>query len=129
MPSTNKRQRKSDEGAETSKAPPKAVTPIRAAEAVIDAFVESLREEVRPSLTRKAKTFLKDYVKSHTKTETTYRIQDDPDFIPRSARFNFAIKSDKSTSELEDFQQLADETDEIVNKKKKKLRNKILKSL
>ena len=129
MPYANKRQRQSDEGNETSKAPPKAETPIRAAEAVIDTFVESLREEVRQNLTKKAKTFLKDYVTSHTKTETSYRIQDDPDFIPRSARFNFSIKSDKSTSELEEFQDLADETDEIVQETKMKLRAKIIKSL
>ena len=129
MSSANKRQRQSGDDNPTSTTPPKPKTPIRAGEAAIDTFVESLREEVRPILAKTAKSYLRDLITGHSKMETFSRIKNDPDFIPRSARINFEIKSNKETSELDALQALKDETDVIVKETREKLRKKIIKSL
>ena len=129
MPRDNKRQRQSGESEKTSPAPSKPVTPLRTGEMAIDAFVESLRKEAQPPLAKSSKSYLRDFSTVRSKFETYKKMKDDETFIPRSARINFAIKSDSKTSELETFKALQDETNEIVKETKEKLRNKIIKSM
>ena len=95
----------------------------------IDAFVESLRKEAQLPLAKTSKSYLRDFAVIKSKLEIYGKITADEDFIPRSARLSFSIKSDKNTSELETFKALKEETDVIVNETKKKLRKKILESL
>ena len=125
----NKRQRQSDDAPPTNVAPPKSVTPLRAGEAVIDNFAVSLREEAKVFLIPKSKAYLREVATTYGKTETFQRMQGDPTFIPRSARISFTIRSNRTTSELDDFQTLKEETDVIVEETKKKLRDNIIKSL
>ena len=129
MPRDNKRQRQSGESEKTSPAPSKPVTPLRTGEMAIDAFLESLRKEAQPTLAKSSKSYLRDFSTLKSKFDTYNKMKDDETFIPRSARINFAIKSDSKTSELETFKTLQDETTVIVNETKKKLRKKIIKSM
>ena len=102
---------------------------MRAGEMAIDAFVESLRKEAQLPLAKSSKSYLRDFAAIKSKLETYSKINDDEDFIPRSARLSFTIKSDKDTSDLETFKALKEETDVIVTETKKKLRKKILDSM
>ena len=120
---------RSGDDATTSKAASKPKTPTRAGEEAIDTFVESLRDEVKPILLKTAKAYLRDAITGYNKMDTYTRMNDDAEFIPRSARINFTIQSNKLTSELESFQDVKDETEEIVKETRLKLRSKILKSL
>ena len=129
MPRDNKRQRQSGESEKTSPAPSTPATPMRAGEVAIDAFVESLRKEAQLPLAKSSKSYLRDFAAIKSKLETYGKINNDEDFIPRSARLSFSIKSDKDTSELETFKALKEETDVIVSETKKKLRKKILDSM
>ena len=117
----NKRRRQNNDKDETSPAPPKRETPTSIAGAAIDTFVESLREEVRPTFQRKAKAYLAKLATAAAKFATRQRMMDDESFIPRSARINFSVKTNKSTAETDEFKQLSEQTDELVAQMKRDL--------
>ena len=125
----NKRQRKQSDKAQTSQPPSKAPTPTRIAETAISTFVESLREEVQPALTRKAKAYLTEFIAASNKAATYNRMKGDRSFIPRSARIQFEVKSNKTTSELDEFQDIVEKTKVVVSDTQTKFREMILNSL
>ena len=129
MPRDNKRQRQTGDGEKTSPAPSKPATPLRAGEMAIDAFLESLREEAKLPLAKSSKSHLRDLCTLHSKIDTLGKMTDDEDFIPRSARLKFSIKSDSKTSALDEFKALKEQTDLIVQETKTKLREKIVDTL
>ena len=95
----------------------------------IDAFLESLREEAKLPLAKSSKSYLRNLCALHGKVSTLNKMNEDKDFIPRSARLKFSIKSDTKTSALEEFKALKEETDLIVQETKTKLREKIVDTL
>ena len=125
----NKRQRKQSDTAQTSQPPSKAPTPTRIAETAISTYAESLREEVQPALTRKAKAFLTEFIAASNKAATYTRMEGDTSFIPRSARIQFEVKSNKTTSKLDEFQEIVEKTKTIVCDTQTKFRKMIMESL
>ena len=56
-------------------------------------------------------------------------MKDDEAFIPRSACINFTIKSNKTTSETNEFKELVEANNALVADTKKKFRDNIIASL
>ena len=130
MPRDNKRQRKQTAAtAKTSLAPSKPQTPIGVATMAIDTYMESLNKEVRPTLSRKAKTYLHEVATTWGKLEVHAKLTADESLIPRSARINFTIKSNKATTVTEEYHTLIEETDKLVTETKKKFHASIMKSI
>ena len=129
MPRENKRQRHQPAEAISTPAPSKPMTPMRIATTAIDTFVESLREEVKPTLGRKARAYLTEVATCVDKCSTIHRMKADDTFIPRSARINFTLKTNKETADSDEFKELAEANDTLVTETKQKLRANIIKSL
>ena len=130
MPRDNKRQcNQTAAMATTSPAPSKPQTAIGVATMAIDSYVESLSKEVQPTLSRKAKAYLHEVASAMNKLEISMRMTADEEFIPRSARINFTIKSNQATSETEEYKTLVEENDRLVSETKQKFRDNIMASM
>ena len=64
-----------------------------------------------------------------SKLEIHSRMVADEAFIPRSARINFSIKSNRATSESKEYKTLVEENNKLVADTKKKFCNNIISSI
>jgi hypothetical protein len=93
----------------------KTFSPLRAAEDFIKSHIESLREGI-------ARLWY------FTKAKTVIRMEQDDEYVPISARFDFKVKAFKEAEELPEFIELQNETKAVIKTHQKSLKLLIIKS-
>ena len=104
----------------------KAITPMAAARQSLQTNCASLQPEIATILSKLGLERLQTLHKiSHKKTQAQ-KIEDDDDFIPRSARVNFTLSASKLVEQDVEYTRLLDETSVIVTTFQAALKSKIL---
>jgi hypothetical protein len=104
----------------------KAITPMAAARQSLHAHCASLQPEIATILSKLGLERLQTLHKfSHRDTQAK-KIEDDDDFIPRSARVNFALSASKLVEQDVEYTRLSDETTAIVTAFQAALKTKII---
>ena len=104
----------------------RAATSMAAAKQALEVHCASLQPEIATILTKLGLERLQLLHKLAHKTTQVSKIEDDPEFIPRSARIQFALSASKSVEEDAEYKRLKDETSELVTNFQAALKTKIL---
>ena len=103
-----------------------ASTPMATARESLKTSVESLQPEIATILLRLGTDFLLCSHKKYIKSQQVKKIEDDEEFIPKSARVKFELKCSKLVEQDEEYISLAADTAIIVQTFQQDLRAKIL---
>ena len=103
-----------------------ASTPMATARESLKMSVESLQPEIATILLRLGTDFLVSSHKKYIKSQQVKKIEDDEEFIPKSARVKFELKCSKLVEQDEEHISLAADTAIIVQTFQQDLRAKIL---
>jgi hypothetical protein len=106
-----------------------AKPPMVLAEAKVRSFVASLHSELASIIEKLAKEHLTLLSKLHIKKNMLKKLEDNEDFIPRSARIEFRLTGSKRTELSAEFIALQEETTIMVQTYRKALREQVIKSL
>ena len=123
----NKRVRfdpSASDGASTPGKSPKS--PMAAATQHVQSHVASLQPQIATILSRLAKQYLLLLSKLHHKTRQLETMQNDPSFIPRSARIDFALSVTKKAEQDAELPALRDECTRIITETQQSLKNQIV---
>jgi hypothetical protein len=101
-------------------------SPMAAAVQHVQAHVASLQPPIATILSRLAKQYLLLLSKLHHKTKQLETMQNDPLFIPRSARIDFTLSVSKKAEQDAEFPALRDECTRIINETTQSLKNQIV---
>jgi hypothetical protein len=104
----------------------KAIPPMAAARQSLHAHCASLQPEIATILSKLGLERLQNLHKFSHKGIQAQKIEDDADFIPRSARVNFALVASKLVEQDAEYTRLSDETTAIVTTFQAALKTKIL---
>ena len=104
----------------------RATTPMAAAKQSLDVHCESLHPEIATILSKLGLERLQTFHKLSHKSTQVKKIEDDEEFIPRSARINFALSASKPVEQDAEYIRLAEETSDLVTNFQNELKTKIL---
>jgi hypothetical protein len=104
----------------------KATTPMVLARLSLQTHCASLQPEIATILSKLGLERLQVLHKLSHKSIQAKTIEDDPEFIPRSARVNFALSASKLVEQDAEYTRLVDETSTLVTTFQSALKTKIL---
>jgi hypothetical protein len=104
----------------------KAATPMASARLSLQTHCASLQPEIASILSKLGSERLQVLHKLSHKSTQAKKIEDDPEFIPRSARVNFALSASKLVEQDAEYTRLVDETSTLVTTFQSALKTKIL---
>ena len=102
--------------------------PLEVAVEQITVHVASLQSQLATILGRAAKSHLTSLSKLHHKKIQLTKMEEDNDFVPRSARLQFTLKASKLTEQSDELTTLQDETKTLVGEFQTSLKEKIVKA-
>jgi hypothetical protein len=117
----------SDSHTTTAGTPPTTSTsPTSHAEAVLLKFTATLHPELAIFFNQLGKQHLRILNKGHKKQQALTKMESDPNFIPRSARFAFEFFVSDEVKKSTAFQDIAMETDVLISQLHQSLRDQII---
>ena len=124
---SNKRSRNDPSASNGTSTPGKSPkSPMATALQHVQAHVVSLQPQIATILSRLAKQYLQLLSKLHNKTRQLKMMEDDPTFIPRSARIDFALSVTKKAEQDAEFPALRDECLRIIDETQQSLKKQIV---
>ena len=124
---SNKRSRNDPSASNGTSTPGKSPkSPMAAALQHVQGHVVSLQPQIATILSRLAKQYLLLLSKLHNKTRQLKMMEDDPTFIPRSARIDFALSVTKKAEQDAEFPALRDECLRIIDETQQGLKKQIV---
>jgi hypothetical protein len=105
------------------------ISPITVAESTIQTSVASLRSELATIISKLGREHIVLLINLDSKKSILKKLNDNEDFIPRSARLAFQLSGSKRTEQRPEFIALAEETTIMVTTYRKALRDQVIKAL
>jgi hypothetical protein len=105
----------------------KAITPMSSARQSLAASCVSLQPEIATILSKLGLETIQNLQKLSHKQRQVKKIEDEVDFVPRSARVKFTLTTSKLVEEDAEYIRLRDETSTLVDNFQTALKNSILK--